>query len=407
MKKHNLTFIAFLLFAIMSSFVSCDSGYDSELADIMENLPNDNQKPEEDPDKEPEGDWGTVLEKTYGNVDQEWPSVIKLQKADGSIVEFKVNLPMEANLGADEYLNSETTDASAFIAFEEADTTCTEYQADGKGNFIRKVTRTQTVSFSKFNKIFTSTWYEAYRFINGKKENFLAGKVSGVQLHDLLQDNSELIEENKKYMREENHVWVSFVFHKKNYLVDGKTFVTTFLGEVEDNENKDPENQEPEKMPDAQVYIEDDVQFLYWTKVFDVNANRWRDALMFKSSSYYYPVVDGVLYKVDASTVAKTDKYNATVFAKGSYLPALITVDGAGWTTIGQYADGTPITQAHDMKNAEIQGIKNFSQTDHAKVTPFVKTSVEEKTYDGKQFWTINGIDVNGKVFASYTVAEK
>lgn len=403
----NFSFIAFLVFAMSFFFVSCDSAY--ELDKLAEQIPNGDKNPEENPNKDQEGDKGTVLDKTYGNVDQEWPSRIYLQTQQGDTAIFEVNLPFEYTFGQDEYTKTNTSEASSFVEILTADTTSTQWQADGKGNFLRKVTYTRRVVFSKFERELTATWWEAYRIINGKQENFLSGKIANPYVTNLEQDYYEYVNEEKKYEREKNNISLSFVFHKKNYEIKATTFVDRFLGEVEgeNGENKDPENQEPEKMPAAQVYIEDDVQFMYWTKVFDVNANRWRDALMFKSSSYYYPVVDGTLYKVKASSIAKTDKYNGVVFAKGSYLPALITVDGAGWTTIGQYSDGTPITQSHDMKNAEIDGIKNFSQTDHAKVTPFVKVSVEEKTYDGKQFWSINGIDVNGKIFASYTVAEK
>ena len=393
-------FIAIIAIFSVVNFSSCTSAFDEE--EFLISRP-DNKPDGEDNNKE--GDWGTIIEKTFGTSADNWTSKIVLQKQDGSIVEFKVNLPFNCDLGGDEYTTTETTDASAFVELAAADTTSTPWTADGNGNYLRKIIRTQVVKFSKFTRTLVSSHWEAYRFINGKKEYFeTATEKANFNRND--QNVSKIENNNKKYERESNLVSMALVFNRENFEVSATTFVDR---ELKSDETPDT----PEVMPDADLTVEQIVKVSELTSSPEYNASnnkiiKWHTVGLIETTDKYYVYVDGAISTSwKKSSLANSSKYNSAMLDGDSWVPAIVSMDTKGWTYICQYADNSYKTRTVDMNLALSSGIKNFTKNNAAEVSPFVKTVVDTKTYNGKKFVSVSAYNVDGKMYLAYTVAEK
>lgn len=402
MKTFKFFAIAIIALFTVVNFSSCDSSFDEE--EFMISKP-DNKPDDNNGDDDKDGDWGTILDKTFGTSVDNWTSKIILQKQDGSIVEFKVNLPFSCDLGGDEYTTTETTDASAFVELVAADTTSTPWTADGNGNYLRKITRTQVVKFSKFTRTLVSSHWEAYRFINGKKEYFeTATEKANFNRND--QNVSEIENDNKKYERESNLVSMALVFNKENFEAKATTFVDR---ELKSDETPDT----PEVMPDADLNVDQIVKVSELTSSPEYNASnnkivKWHTVGLIETTDKYYVYVDGAITTSWKKTsLAASSKYNSAMLDGNNWVPAVISMDTKGWTYTCQYADNSYKTRTVDMNLALSSGIKNFTKNNAAEVSPFVKTIVDTKTYSGKKFVSVSAYNVDGRMYLAYTVAEK
>lgn len=375
----------------------------------MKELPQEPSTPDngEDGDDNKEGDWGTIVDKYFGQeTDGRWLSVIVLQKEDGSIVEFKEELPFEYTLGGDEYTTTDNANASVFVETAAADTTSTSWVKTENGNYKRTINRSQVVTFSKFNRTLTSSHCEAYRFINGKKEAFITA-VETASFKDITRTVSEISENDKNYEREANLVIMTLTFHKQNF----ETSATTYV----DREIIKEEVEEPETptMPDATLTVDNIVKVTELTSSPEYNANqtqivKWHTVGLVETNAKYYVYVDGKFVSEWKKTeLAVSSKYNSAMLENGSWIPAVITMDSKGWSYTCQYADNSYKMRTVDMNLAVASGIKNFTKNNTAEVSPFVKTIIDTKDYNGKKYYTVNAYNVSGGMYLAYTVAEK
>lgn len=421
MRKINfLAVLATMLFSC-AIFTSCekDESFEFEYNKIQKedtstgNDDNNDNGNEGNNDPTPEGDKGTIVEKYFGQVGDEWPSVIKLQLQDSTIVEFKVNLPLEYTLGEDEYLETTDSLASAFVSKSQADTDSTEWTKDKSGNYLRKITRTQTFTFSKFTRTLTSSHWEAYRYINGKQEFFkTSSEVAEFnQFTDYSRDVEEWEDENKDlYETETNEVTVRILFNNSYFKTSATTYIDRFIKSA-DEENV-PENKD--EMPEADLKVDNKI-----LKVSDITKSpiyiskdkvEWYNVSFVETSNKFYIYVDGKLDSSwDKSRLAKDDNYNTVMFEADSkqWIPAILSISNEGWSYVCGYADGTCKELGMPMHLALSSGIKSFTENNTAEVSPLVKTVKDERSYNGKLYVKVSGYNVDGDVHITYTVAEQ
>ena len=429
MKKFNiLAVLSMVLFSCVCLCVTSCSKYE-EIEEIMEQN-NPPQNPDNgddngnDENNEPEGDWGTIIEKTYGYLgEDQWPSTIKLQKSDGSEVVFKVNLPFTLTEWTDEYLTTEDETPSEFVEVCEADTACTAWSKDSEGNYLRKVTRTQSIKFKKFTRTITSESWEAYRFINGKEEYFKTGNTT-LSFNPYSGHSQELTEVTKdgiKYEREANLVNATIKFHTESYELSAYTYIDREIGENggDDNGNDNGDDNggnndgdEPE-MPEADKYFDDIV------KVSEITCSpiyvakdkvNWYRVSFVETSDEYIIYVDGKYNDTwKKSELYVYDKYDSAVYnpTLKRWMPAVLTDIGTEWKWAWQFSDGSYDHIATTMNVAVSSGIKNLAEDNNAKVTPRVKTVIVDREYSGKKWYQVNGYNIDNQVTITYTVAEK
>lgn len=389
----------------IASFSSC-SGYDEDMEEMMKPV-NPNNPDNNDGNNKHEGDWGTILDKYFGQeTDGKWMSVIVLQKEDGSIVEFKEELPFEYSLGDDEYTTTDNANASVFVETAAADTTSTPWVKTANGNYKRTINRTQQFIFSKFNRTLTSSHCEAYRYINGKQEAFITA-IETASFRNLEQGTSEIEKDSKNYSRESNLVTVTLTFHKSTFETSATTYVDREIAK------EDVEEPETPNMPDATLTVDNIVKVTTLTSSPEYNANntkivKWHTVGLVETSSKYFVYVDGKFTtQWNKNELAASSKYNSAMLENGSWVPAVISMDNGGWSYTCEYANGSYKMRTVSKQLALTSGIKNFTENNSAEVNPFVKTIVDTKEYNGKKYISVSGYTVDAKMYLAYTVAEK
>lgn len=403
----SLVNIFTMIFAAIFIAIMCScSGYDEDF-EIPTEKPTPSTPDTPNGDDEKTGDWGTIMDKYFGQeTDGKWMSVIVLQKEDGSVVEFREELPFEYSLGGDEYTTTTSADASVFVGMGVADTTSTNWVKTSNGNYKRTINRTQVFEFSKFSRTLVSSHCEAYRYINGKPEQFLTAEETA-SFKNLAQGTSEVEKDSKNYSRESNLVTVSLVFHKSTFETSATTYVDR---EIEKEEVEEPTQPE---MPDATLTVDNIVKVTELTSSPEYNANntkivKWHTVGLVETSSKYFVYVDGKFVSEWKKTeLATSSKYNSAMLENGSWVPAIITMDKAGWSYTCEYANGSYKMRTVSQQLAVASGIKNFTKNNTAEVSPFVKTIIDTKEYSGKKYMTVSGYNVDGGMYLAYTVAEK
>jgi len=419
MKKINFFAVIAMVFAVTMGFSSCDDGYDEWFDEAMQNQPSDDNNNGDDDNNDEnnadDSDWGTIMEKTYGYLgDNEWPSVITLQKKDGSTVTFEVNLPFAYNEWQDEYLTTEDSIRTEFVEVAQADTTCSAWEKDGKGNYLRKVIRTQVINFSKFTRTITSESWEAYRMINGKQEYYKTGStsLSFNQYSDFIQEISEIVVDSTIYEREINFVETAITYHTETFYVSANTTIDRKIGTIEDDSD-DNNSEEPEGMPDADLVVDKIVRISNITSspiYISKDDVEWHKVSFIETTDKYYVYVDGIQNcSWNKSDLAISDKYNSVVYEPTSkqWIPAVLTVTADEWRYVCQFADCSYKEVGITTHSALSSGVKNFTENNTAEVSPWVKTIIDSRTYNGKQWTKVSGFNVDGKITITYTVAEK
>ena len=412
MKKINFFAIIAMVFAVTMGFTSC-SGYD-EMDEMLENLPSDDKNNDNDDANEDDGDWGTIMEKTYGYIgNNEWPSVIELQKKDGSTVKFEVNLPFSYTEWQDEYLTTEDSVRSEFIQVMEADTVCSTWEKDENGNYLRKITRTQVIIFSKFTRTITSESWEAYRMINGKQEYYKMGStsLSFNPYSGHTQNVSEIVVDSVIYERETNLVEATIKYYTESYLLSANTIIDREVGVIEDDNNGNDEK--PEEMPNADLVVDKIVRISNITSspiYISKDDVEWHKVSFVETTDKYYVYVDGIQNcSWNKSDLATSDIYNSVVYepTRKQWIPAVLTVTADEWRYVCQFADYSYKEVGITTHSALSSGVKNFTENNTAEVSPWVKTIIDTRTYNGKQWAKVSGFNVDGKITITYTVAEK
>lgn len=416
-----VNFVIVLSLVFSTAMTSCSSYDDEEFLfeQVDKNNGNDDDNNGDDNNNGDNNEDGlasaTLLQKTFGLEDGKWLSKLTFEVVDyeGNVRDttYVQELPFSYTLGEEEFKSTEDAKASAFVALGDADTNSTEFVKNELSNYVKKVTRTQLVSFSKFDRVLSSYHHEAYRYVAGKRYDFISS-VENASFGGHDRNVSEIENEGKKFERESNLVSMNLTFNKKSFETNATTHVDRELKSNDNNDDNNGDNGDENKDDDeeinADITIDGLQSFLGWTKVYD--NNRFHDCLLFESNDAYVVVIDGKVETkniVSKSTVATSSKYVSAVYNNGSYLPATLTVNGTGWTYCGEFANGKVLTQTMSDQLAITKDIKNFSETNSAKPSPIVKNHSEVKNVNGKVVITVYGYTVNGKLNKAYTVAGK
>jgi len=429
MKRLNLLAVmATLLFSCVCIINTSCSKYE-ELEEVYNQKPpqdpdnGDEGEDEDDNDNNQDGDWGTIIEKTYGYLgEDQWPSTIKLQKSDGSEVLFSVNLPFTLTEWTDEYLVEKDETPSEFVEVCQPDTACTAWSKDEEGNYLRKVTRTQVIKFTKFTRTIVSESWEAYRYINGKEEYFKTGNTT-LSFNPYSGHSQELTEVTKdgiKYLREANLVDATIKFHTESYKLSAYTYIDRESGEDggEDDDNGDDnggnnDGDEPETMPDAMLNVAKIVKISDLTSSPKYNLagtgiEHWHTVALVEDEEKFYIYVDGSFVKEWNKSEFRSGNYNSAMLDNGVWIPALLKLDNnGGWNYTSEPVNGSPKYRTMSKELALFSNIKNFTKNGTAETSPFVKTTTDTKTYGDKNYISVYGFKVDGSIYTAFTVAEK
>jgi hypothetical protein len=141
-----------------------------------------------------------------------------------------------------------------------------------------------------------------------------------------------------------------------------------------------------------------------------IDKVEWHNVSFIETTDKYYVYVDGIRNcSWNKTDLAASDKYNSVVYepTRKQWIPAVLTVDAEGWDYVCEFADHSYKQVGVSMIQACSSGIKNFTENNTAEVSPFVKTIIDSRTYNGKQWTKVSGFNVDGKITITYTVAEK
>lgn len=357
--------------------------------------------------------WLTIMDK-YVEIDDNGhvTSAFIIQDEDKNYSERKLEYDFTQDFGAEMFTTTTRTDTTIYVSANAPVVENGEFYINENGDSICKVITTKQFNTTNFSRTLTTVKFRGFTRINGQWEAYKDIEEAS-RFVSKTHTSSEITRNDSVFARESAVVTVVTTVKGKEFKKSATTHVDRFIKKVSNDENKDENNngnvdedKKEENTPNA-IEIAGLQKFISWTKVFNNNNKTWEDALLFEASNAYYMLVNGKLSSVSKSEVAKSSKYNGVVFNNGSYLPAVITVDANGWTVVGERANGTLVSQTHSNQDAVSSGIKNFSETNNAKPSPFVKNVPSSKTINGKLYITVTGYTVDGKVIAAYTVAEK
>ena len=187
----------------------------------------------------------------------------------------------------------------------------------------------------------------------------------------------------------------------RNYDVSATHVVETFLNLVE----------KEEKMPDADLYVgklikaTDIVASPVWAGNEKIGA--WAKTSLVEDETSYHIWVDGKFIRSVSKSTLAGGNYNAAMLDGDVWVPCLCQKKNGGINYAVEYSDGSYKIHTVDENLALSSGLKNFTKNDVAAQTPFVKTTRESKTYNGKSWLKLTGYNVDGKPTISYTVAER
>jgi len=403
-------------------FASCDKGseYD-ESAMFKAKQP---EKPTPTPtDKTPTDtttvkNWGTPVKNNLVAVGEPnanshlWNGMMVFYCGADSLVretDQTVEFSMTPSTG---FSSAKTSEAAAYtgpssISSNSQNTTYGEWYDDKQGNKLRKVTLTAEVKTSEFSKTLTMSRREAYCTVDGREHSFKSHNMSAtfksldvVETKEVTRNDS--IFEQKTYRLTFITKFAVSSQNVRTYEVSATHTVESFVKLVE----------KEEKMPNADLYVgklikaTDIVAFPVW--VSNDKIQGWSKGSLVEDEKVYHMWVDGRFVGSYEKSKLSGTNYNAVMLDGKDYVPCLCKPDGKeGFYYAVEYADGSYKIQTVDERLAVSSGLKNFTKDNVASQTPYVKTTRESKTYNGKAWMKLTCYNVDGKPTLSYTVAER
>lgn len=282
---------------------------------------------------------------------------------------------------------------------------------------LRNETSVSGFRFSYYQMSVTTTNKVGYTLIGGKWVPYLSATLTTTAHRFNSEWETENVVRNDSIFRRErttNEFNVTARWKdggQRSFILSKEVVIDHFVKLVE----KEEEPVEPETV-NADFWATGLKTFVSGTRVYREDNKSWSDAYLFECESSYEIVL--VNYKTNAkdekfinieqksvskSTSPYSAKYNGVMYSGGNFYPAVITVDGSGWTLIG-VANGKTLTQTHNDNTAVSTGIKNFTKSNTAKPTPFITTTTDPSTVNGKKVIKFTGKSSVHTV--SYTVAD-
>lgn len=281
-----------------------------------------------------------------------------------------------------------------------------EWFKDAEGNMLRKVTNIFSFPTSEFNKTLTVTHYEGYSTVNGREHSFKSPSISASFKSLTVTDSKEVTRNDSIFMQKTYTLTAVAKFtissqNVRNYDVSATHVVESFVKMVE----------KEEKMPDADLYVgklikaTDIVASPVWAGNEKIGA--WAKTSLVEDETSYHIWVDGKFIRSVSKSTLAGGNYNAAMLDGDVWVPCLCQKKNGGINYAVEYADGSYKIHTVDENLALSSGLKNFTKDNVAAQTPFVKTTREQKTYNGKSWLKLTGYNVDGKPTISYTVAER
>lgn len=281
---------------------------------------------------------------------------------------------------------------------------------------LRNETTTSGFRFSYYQMQVTTTNKVGYTCIGGKWVPYLqAHLTTTAHRFNSEWEEEEVVRNDSIFRRErttnEFNVTAKWDGGQRSFILSKVVIIDHFVKMVEKEEPVEPTT----PTVNADFWANQLLKFISGTRVQREN-NNWSDAYLFETTDTYEIVL--VNYQTNASdekylgveqkSVSKSTspysaKYNGVMYSGGNFYPAVITVDGSGWTLIG-VANGKTLTQTHNDNSAVSTGIKNFAKNNTAKPTPFITTTTDPSEVNGKKVIKFTGKTSVHTV--TYTIAD-
>lgn len=407
-------------------FVACSSedsyGVDASMRSKQQPAPKDTAKKDSIPTNDNE--WGTPVKNNLIPVGEPtatshmWNGIQVFYNSKGDSLLRTAEMPVGYELTPASGFSYSVTNKKAQytgsynFSSNSTNTTYGEYEKDAEGNMLRKVTNTFSFPTTEFAKTLTVTHYEGYSIVNGRENAFKSHTISAsfISLDSI--SGVEFVSNDSVYC-DVTYRLVAAVKaiassrNIKTYNVEATHVVRSFVRLVE----------KEEKMPSADVYVDKIIKVyeLVASPQFTGSGNNYKISKWFKTGlvetpDSYFIFIDGRLNReVKKSEMWSSDKYNSAILhSDNKWYPCWCKSDGkGGWYYTFAFANKTEYHQDIDTNLLVASGLQNLTKDDRAEQTPFIKTSIEKKTYSGKLWVKVTGFDVNNKPVISYTVAEK
>lgn len=409
-----------LMGIVMFAACSADSEYDESATFKMKPTPTPDPTPTPK-DTTSTSDWGTPVKNNLIPVGEPtatshmWNAIQVFYNEGGDSLVRRAEVPfgyeLTPNTGfstAKTKENAKYTGMSATSANSQ-NTSYGEWFKDMQGNSLRKVTNTFEVRTTEFNKTLLVSHYEGYSTVNGRDHSFKYPSISAAFKSLTVTDSTEVERYDSIFMQRTYTLIATAKFaissmNVKSYDVSATHVVETFVKVKEEKKSE-------ETMPDADLYVgklinaTDIVASPVWAGNEKIGA--WAKTSLVEDETSYHIWVDGKFVRSVAKSSLSGSNYNAAMLDGDNWVPCLCQKKDGGINYAVEYADGSYKIHTVDENLALSSGLKNFTKDNVAAQTPFVKTTREQKAYNGKSWLKLTGYNVDGKPTISYTVAER
>lgn len=285
---------------------------------------------------------------------------------------------------------------------------------------LKNVTTTSGFRFSYYQMSVSTTNKAGYSLIGGKWVSYLeAYLTTTAHRFSSVWEEEEIVRNDSIFRRErttnEFNVTARWDSGSRSFILSKVVIIDHFVKMVEPEEPEVTPTPETQTTVNANFWANQLLKFISGTRVQRENGS-WADAYLFETTDTYEIILvnyqtnskDEKYLGTEQISVSKSispysAKYNGVMYSGGNFYPAVITVDGSGWTLVG-VANGKTLTQTHNDDSAVSTGIKNFAKNNTAKPTPFITTTTDPSTVNGKMVIKFTGKTSVHTV--TYTIAD-
>lgn len=332
-----------------------------------------------------------VRQSVVVNEDTTVLSTTTAQLTNDSLVERELRFKLGMLIQGPSHLVVMDPEATVYSGAGRPQTTEGNWHLSGSDS-LRNETTTSGFNFSYYQMNVTTTNKVGYTLIGGRWVPYLrAHLTTSFHRFSSVWEEEEVVRNDSIFLREkttnEFNVTAKWDGGSRSFVLSKVVIIDHFVKMVE--------VEEPTTTVNTDFWANQLLKFISGTRVQREN-NNWSDAYLFETTDTYEIIL--VNYQTNASdekylgveqiSISKSTspysaKYNGVMYSGGSFYPAVITVDGSGWTLIG-VANGKTLTQTHNDNTAVSTGIKNFTKSNTAKPTPFITTTTDPSEVNGK-----------------------
>lgn len=398
------------------SLSSCSENYDDDFR--VEPTPEVTPTPTPEPQKPADPTYRSVVRQSVVvNPDTIVRSTTTAQLTNDSLVTRELSFKLGMELQGPSYLVVKDPAATVYNGTTGIpQTSVGDWYLSGNDS-LRNETSVSGFRFSYYQMSVTTTNKVGYTLIGGRWVPYLSATLTTTAHRFNSEWETEEVVRNDSIFRRERtnnefNVTARWDGGSRSFILSKVVIIDHFVKMVE----PEVEPETPTTTVNADFWATGLKTFVSGTRVYREDNKSWSDAYLFECESSYEIVL--VNYKTNAkdekfinieqksvskSTSPYSAKYNGVMYSGGNFYPAVITVDGSGWTLIG-VANGKTLTQTHNDNTAVSTGIKNFTKSNTAKPTPFITTTTDPSTVNGKKVIKFTGKSSVHTV--SYTVAD-